>query len=168
MNDEGYRVALVTGAARGIGRAVSLRLAADGFDVAVNDLEGVADEVRAVCRRAVGIVANVTEQDQVEAMVHRVAQELGRLDVVVANAGVARMVPLVELSAEEWDRVLAVNLRGTFLCYQAGARQMMRQGHGGKIIGATSVAAYTPAPSSAHYTASKWGVRGLTQAAAVE
>ena len=101
-------------------------------------------------------------------MVGRVADELGRLDVMVANAGVAEVKALLELSPEDWDRMMAINLRGVFFSYQEAARQMIRQGTGGKIIGAASVVAYRPFPMLGHYSVTKWGVRGLTQAAAME
>jgi meso-butanediol dehydrogenase/(S,S)-butanediol dehydrogenase/diacetyl reductase len=169
------RVALVTGAARGIGRGIALRLAADGLDVAVNDVEansdeldGVAEEIRQAGQRTVTITADVSEPEEVEATVQRVAEELGQLNVMVANAGIAQVKPLLELTPEDWDHMMAINLRGMFLSYQAAARQMIQQGTGGKIIGAASIVAYRPFPLLGHYSTSKWGVRGLTQAAAME
>lgn len=169
------RVALVTGAARGIGRGIALRLAQDGLDVAVNDLEsmrgeldGLAEEIRRSGRCSVAIVADVSRADEVESMVQRLASELGKLDVMVANAGIAQVKPLLEITPEEFDRLMAVNLRGLFLCYQAAARQMIRQGTGGKIIGAASIAGHKGFALLGHYSASKFAVRGLTQAAAQE
>jgi meso-butanediol dehydrogenase/(S,S)-butanediol dehydrogenase/diacetyl reductase len=169
------RVALVTGAARGIGRGIALRLASDGLDVAVNDLEAngdelekVAEEIRTAGRRTASGLADVSDPGQVEGMVGRVADELGRLDVMVANAGIAQVKPLLEVTPEDFDGLMSVNLRGVFLCYQAAARQMIRQGGGGKIIGAASIAAHKGFAMLGHYSASKWAVRGLTQAAAQE
>jgi meso-butanediol dehydrogenase / (S,S)-butanediol dehydrogenase / diacetyl reductase len=169
------RVALITGAARGIGRGIALRLAADGLDVAVNDiganadqLEGVAEEILGTGRRAATVVADVSDPGEVEGMVRRVADELGSLDVMVANAGIAQVKPLLEVTPEDFDNLMAVNLRGVFLCYQEAARQMIRQGRGGKIIGAASIAAHKGFAMLGHYSASKWAVRGLTQAAAQE
>lgn len=169
------RVALVTGGARGIGRGIALRLAADGLDVAVNDigansdqLDGVAEEIRAAGRRTATIIADVSQPDEVERMVASVADELGRLDVMVANAGIAQVKPLLEVTPEDFDGLMAVNLRGVFLCYKAAAQQMIRQGGGGKIIGAASIAAHKGFAMLGHYSASKWAVRGLTQAAAQE
>jgi meso-butanediol dehydrogenase / (S,S)-butanediol dehydrogenase / diacetyl reductase len=169
------RVALVTGAARGIGRGIALRLASDGLDVAVNDLEAngdelekVAEEIRTAGRRTASGFADVSDPGQVEGMVGRVADELGRLDVMVANAGIAQVKPLLEVTPEDFDGLMSVNLRGVFLCYQAAARQMIRQGGGGKIIGAASIAAHKGFAMLGHYSASKWAVRGLTQAAAQE
>jgi meso-butanediol dehydrogenase / (S,S)-butanediol dehydrogenase / diacetyl reductase len=169
------RTALITGGARGIGRGIALRLAADGLDVAVADLpamradaEGVAEEVRALGRDATVIEADVSDPVQVDAMVARTAADLGRLDVMVANAGIAQVAPLLEITPADFDRLMAVNLRGVFLCYTAAARQMIAQGHGGKIIGAASIAAHKGFAMLGHYSASKWAVRGLTQAAAQE
>ncbi len=177
MSEDGgaARVALVTGAARGIGRGIALRLARDGLDVAVNDveanrgeLEGVAGEIEKAGRRTAAVTADVSAPDEVESMVERVAGELGRLDVMVANAGIAQVIPLLELTPEDFDKMMAVNLRGVFLCYQAAARQMIQQGGGGKIIGAASIAAHKGFAMLGHYSATKFGVRALTQAAAQE
>jgi len=169
------RTALITGGARGIGRGIALRLAADGLDIAVADLpamhgdaEGVAEEVRALGRRATVIDADVSDPVQVDAMVARTAGELGRLDVMVANAGIAQVAPLLDITPADFDRLMAINLRGVFLSYTAAARQMIAQGHGGKIIGAASIAAHKGFAMLGHYSASKWAVRGLTQAAAQE
>ncbi|MHA6803720.1 acetoin reductase [Salinifilum ghardaiensis] len=169
------RTALVTGAARGIGRSIALRLAADGLDVALNDVEanedqlqGVADEIASTGRRSVTVTADVSDQEAVRNMVERVATDLGPLNVMVANAGIANVKPLLEITPEEFDHLMSINLRGVYLCYTAAARQMISQGTGGKIIGAASVVAYRPFPLLGTYSASKWGVRGLTQAAAME
>ena len=101
-------------------------------------------------------------------MVGRVADELGQLNVMVANAGLAEVKALLELTPEDWDQLMAINLRGAFFCYQEAARQMISQGTGGKIIGAASIVAYRPFPMLGHNSVSKWGVRRLTQAAAME
>lgn len=166
---------VVTGAARGIGKAIALRLAADGHDVAVNDisansteLEAVAKEIRTAGRRSTALIADVSDPAAVSGMVAETVQALGSLDVMVANAGIAQVLPLLEVTPEDWDRMQAVNLRGAFLCYQAAAKQMIEQGGGGKIIGAASIVAYRPFALLGPYSASKWAVRGLTQAAAME
>jgi meso-butanediol dehydrogenase / (S,S)-butanediol dehydrogenase / diacetyl reductase len=163
-------VALVTGGARGIGRGIALRLAADGHDVAVADLPSMRSESDAVAGEVEGLALDVDVSDagQVDAMVAAVVSHFGRLDVMVANAGIAQVAPLLDVTAEDFDRLMAVNLRGVFLCYTAAARQMIAQGGGGKIIGAASIAAHKGFGMLGHYSASKFAVRGLTQAAAQE
>ncbi|WP_339110087.1 SDR family oxidoreductase [Thioclava sp. GXIMD4216] len=169
------RSILVTGAARGIGRAIALRLAEDGHDVVINDIpanraaaEAVASEIRSLGRRSGTAIADVSDPEEVRAMVAETVATLGRLDGLVANAGIAHIQGLLDLDIADWDKVMNVNLRGVFLCYQAAARQMVAQGGGGKIIGAASIVAYRPFALLGPYSASKWGVRGLTQAAAME
>jgi meso-butanediol dehydrogenase/(S,S)-butanediol dehydrogenase/diacetyl reductase len=124
--------------------------------------------VQAAGRRAAAIEVDVSDATQVDAMVGRTVGELGRLDVMVANAGVAAVAPLLDVSADDFDALMAVNLRGVFLCYTAAARAMIEQGEGGKIIGAASIAAHKGFAMLGHYSASNFGVRGLTQAAAQE
>ncbi|KAJ7325575.1 hypothetical protein DFH08DRAFT_886922 [Mycena albidolilacea] len=169
-------VALVTGCAQGIGRSIALRLADDGFDVVVNDisanqtkLEALVDEIRAKGRASSQHVADVSQEEQVKGLFRQAAEHHGGLDVVVANAGVIGIPGMVftEVPVEEWDRVMNINARGTFLCYKYAGIQMIEQGRGGRIIGASSVAGKRgtlPGP----YCASKFAVRGLTQAAALE
>ncbi|CAF1173231.1 unnamed protein product [Rotaria sordida] len=169
------RNALVTGAARGIGRAIALRLARDGLNVAINDtaarsleLNSVRQEIETIGRKSTTIIANVSVDKEVKAMMQNVVKELGGLDVMVANAGIAHVKQLIDVTAEEWDNMFATNMRGVFLCYKEAAKAMIAQGKGGKIIGACSVVGYRPFPMLSPYSASKWGVRGLTQAAAME
>ncbi|KAJ7097564.1 NAD-binding protein [Mycena epipterygia] len=170
-------VALITGAAQGIGRSVALRLADDGFDVAVNDIEGnsanldtLLEEIQKKGRVSAKCVANVAEEDQVKEMVELAVQKLGRLDVMVANAGVLGRpgMNLTEVPSEEWDRVMNINARGVFLCYKFAGIQMIKQGGGGRIIGASSLAGKQGMVTASVYSASKFAVRGLTQAAALE
>lgn len=169
------RVALVTGAGQGIGRGIALRLAADGFDVAVNDIsrsadkaEAVRDEIRATGRRAIAVVADVSDTEEVAAMVDSTVAELGRLDVTVANAGIAQAQLLLDTTAQEWDRMFAINVRGVFLTWQAAARQFIAQGGGGKLVAAGSNASHRAAGFLPAYSAAKFAVRGLTQAAAMQ
>lgn len=172
MSIEG-RVALVTGAGRGIGRAIALRLAADGADVAVNDVdagaaETVAKEVEAAGRRSVALPADVGDRDAVFDLVAAVAGELGRVDVVVANAGIARTKTLLETTPADFEALFRVNLFGVAYSIQAAAEQMKSQGGGGKIICAASIAGHSGFAYLSAYSATKFGVVALTQAAAKE
>ncbi|KAJ6551140.1 acetoin reductase family protein [Mycena capillaripes] len=191
--NERKRVALVTGAARGIGKAIALRLASDGFSVAVNDvpnnaatLSQVVQEIKDLDVEALACIADVSIEDEVRNMIDQVIAHFptGRLDVMVANAGIVKWNSLVDTTAADWDTVMTVNACGTFLCYKYAAIQMIRQGCGGRIIGAASVCgkkgtcgcppglhAYAKVPglpSLGAYCASKFAIRGLTQAAAME
>ncbi|MFN3180135.1 MAG: SDR family NAD(P)-dependent oxidoreductase [Thermus sp.] len=166
--------ALVTGAGTGIGRAIAERLAQDGFKVWITDLDG--ERAKAV-GEALGmphLPLDVTSRRDLEAARDRVFREDGRLDVLVANAGVSTMNRFLDLSEEEWDFNLTVNAKGTFLTLQTFARAMVHQplmpGRElrGKIIATASMAARQAAPLLAHYTASKFAVLGLVQAAAKE
>ncbi|OQU93642.1 hypothetical protein CLAIMM_00124 [Cladophialophora immunda] len=168
-------VAIVTGSSRGIGRGIVKRLADDGFDVVVNDIEAnkagvdeVVGEIQAKGQRAYGILADVSSKEQVETMISETVQKFGELNVMVANAGILDMSPLLDMSVETWDKVFAVNCRGIMLCYQLAARQMTKQGNGGKLIGACSISGYRPSGKAPAYCSSKWAVRGLTQTAAME
>ncbi|QBI18464.1 SDR family oxidoreductase [Egibacter rhizosphaerae] len=169
------RVACITGAASGIGASIARRLAEDGLHVALNDLpdqrealDDLAAEVQSRGVRATVVPGDISEAGGPDDVVARLVSELGQLDVMVSNAGIAEVKPLLEVSAEDWDRMLGINLRGMFLTYTAAARQMIEQGRGGKIIGAASLVAHRPFPMLGHYVASKYGVRGLTQNAAAE
>lgn len=168
-------VAIVTGASRGIGRGIALRLAEDGFDVVVNDIshqkadiDSVVAEIEATGKKAHGIVADVSNKDQVEAMVAETAEKFGELNVMVANAGILETTSILDLSVDQWDRVMAINLRGVFLCYSVAARQFIKQKTPGKLIGACSISGYRPSGKAPAYCTSKWAVRGLTQTAALE
>jgi len=168
-------VAHVTGAARGIGKAIALRLAQDGYDVAVSDLprmEADLDATRAEIEtrgvRSLAVTGDVTEPDDVRRIVTETAEQLGSLDVMVANAGIAQTKALLDVTPDEYDAVHAVNGRGLFLTYTEAARQMISQGRGGKIIGASSIAGHKGFGLLGVYSSSKFGVRALTQAAAQE
>jgi len=171
------RVAVVTGAGQGLGRAIALRLAQDGFDIALNDLasnlpalESVGEEIRGKGRKAITVTGDVGQEDAVQNLVDRTVAELGELYVMVANAGIAEGTSktVVDMSIDLWNRHLSVNLTGVFLCYRAAARQMLKQGHGGRIIGASSVLGKRGGAGVSAYSTTKFGVRGLTQAMATE
>ena len=174
MGNVSGKVALVTGARRGIGRGISLELAREGADVAINDVESpeqaetVAAAIRALGRRAIVVMADVTQPGQVQTMIEQVVHELGGLDILVNNAGVESIIPLLEITPEEWERVTHINLKGEFLCAQAAARQMIATGKGGAIINLGSVQAGMVLPGRAHYAPSKRAVEALTANLAVE
>lgn len=166
----------ITGAARGIGKAIAMRLAGDGHRLAISDLasmnetlEQTRNELPTVeAGEHVALSGDVSDQASVRALVHDTAAALGSLDVMVANAGIAQTKALLDVSVEEFDQVLKVNARGAFLCYTEAARQMIEQGNGGKIIGAASIAAHQGYPLLGVYCSSKFALRALTQAAAQE
>ncbi|SER32691.1 SDR family oxidoreductase [Microlunatus flavus] len=169
------RSAFVTGAAGGIGRAIALRLAADGLAVSVVDLPGARDALDAVVAQlggtdggALALTADVADSASVDAAVAAHVTHHGGLDVMVANAGIAVTAPLVETTDEQWRRVLDVNVGGVFHCYRAAARQLVAQGRGGRIIGAASVAAHRAGKWQSAYSASKFAVRGMSQSLAQE
>ncbi|AFT69445.1 Short-chain dehydrogenase/reductase SDR [Alloalcanivorax dieselolei B5] len=166
------KVALVTGGGRGIGQGIALALAGAGADVAVADLdlaiaEETAAKVEAVGRRSVAISVNVAQPDSVRAMVEKVEAELGGLDIAVNNAGIISIQSIEELTAEDFDRIMAVNAKGVFLCTQAAVR-VMRPRRWGRIINVASIAGKIGFPDLSHYTASKFAVIGFTNAVAKE
>jgi 3-oxoacyl-[acyl-carrier protein] reductase len=166
--DVGGRLALVTGAARGIGRAIALALGEHGADVAVNfrererDAEAVADAVRALGRRAIAVRADVSDGAAVGGLVSRIEAELGPVDVLVNNAGIAIRRGLDELSEADFDRTIAVNLKSAFLCTQA-VLPGMRSRRWGRIVNVSSGAARGAGVVGVHYNASKAGMEGLTR-----
>lgn len=166
------KVALVTGAQQGIGRAIAVALARDGADVGVNFLdepsaaERVADEIRSLGRRALAVQADVAQAASVEAMVTAVVDALGPPEVLVNNAGVFPRASFLELQEREWDHVLGVNLKGSFLCAQAVARALVAGDRPGAIVNISSSAVRGDA-RGVHYSASKAGVVGLTRAMAL-
>jgi NAD(P)-dependent dehydrogenase (short-subunit alcohol dehydrogenase family) len=168
------RVALVTGGGRGIGRAIALELAACGIDVAVGyrsdraAAEATVAEIRGRGRRACALHGDVADRDALEGVVAATVAELGRLDVLVNNAGWMAAAPLLEVSAEDLDRQLRTNLGGGFLATQAAARQMVEQGDGGSIVFVTSRAAVRAVPGLAAYCASKAALKMLVEVAAIE
>jgi 3-oxoacyl-[acyl-carrier protein] reductase len=168
------KVAIVTGSARGIGRAITLRLAEAGADIAVNDieaaaasLESVAGEVRALGRQALAVTADVSSPADVGRMVEAIAGKFGHIDILVNNAGITRDQIIMRMSDEDWDAVLAIDLKSAFLCSRAVLRHMLRQ-RWGRIISIASVVGLTGNAGQANYAAAKAGVIALTRSIAKE
>src|SRR5438034_728423 len=166
------RNAVVTGGASGIGRAICLRLARDGADVAVLDLDQgggrqVADEIAALHRRAIAVEADVASAASVAAAVERLHAALGPVHILVNDAGIAELVPLREMTEDEWDRMIAVHLKGAFNCTRALLGDMAAAGWG-RIVNVSSVAGLRGAPQLVHYSAAKAGLIGFTKALAAE
>ena len=169
------KIGLVTGAGTGIGRAVSLRLAEDGYIVVVTGRRGeLLDQVAASIvergGRALAIPADVSKEESTKALFARVQSEFGRLDLLFNNAGtVAPPVPIEQLTLAQWQTVIDVNLTGAFLCTREAVRMMKNQTpRGGRIINNGSISAQTPRPNSAPYTASKHAISGLTKSTALD
>jgi glucose 1-dehydrogenase len=166
-------VALVVGAGGGIGGAGAEALGREGASVFCADLDGAAADataarIRAAGARAVASVLDVCDRVAVDAAVAAVVREFGRLDIVLESAGISHRLNFLDVDAETWDRIIAVNLTGMFQVGQAAARQMVQQGGGGSIINVTSQLAEVARPERAAYVASKGGARSLTQAMAVD
>jgi len=169
------KVALVTGAGQGIGRSIALQLAADGFDIAIADLSfqeekarGVVAEVEELGRRAIFVAADVSKKEDIVAAVDAAARELGSFGVIVNNAGIAQVKPLMEISAEELEKIFAINVNSVVFGIQAAAAKFGELGTKGKIVSAASIAAIKGFPILGAYSASKFAVRALTQVAAQE
>ena len=166
------KIALVTGAARGIGQAIALRLAAEGADLALADLktewlDETAQKVRDLGRRAETFAVNVAEAPSVSAGVDAVLAAFGRIDILVNNAGITRDTLLLRMTEEDWDAVLDINLKGVFLMTKAVVKPMMRA-RSGAIVNVASVVGITGNPGQANYTSSKAGVIALTKTCAKE
>lgn len=167
------KTAIVTGGAHGLGRAIALRLASDGADVMVTDLlgsdaEAVADEIRSAGGNAASFQVDVSDPGAVGAMVMATIDAFGRIDVLVNDAGVSGESGILEMEESFWDRVMAVNLKGNFLCSQAVARQMVSQGGGGRIVNITSTAGANARPGASAYASSKAGIIQFTKTLALE
>jgi NAD(P)-dependent dehydrogenase (short-subunit alcohol dehydrogenase family) len=169
------KTGIVTGARRGIGRAIALALAREGATVVVSDIsqedsQKVVDEIKRMGRRGLALKCDVSFSNDVEDMVRRTVAEFGRVDILVNNAGIIAYKPFLELTEEDWDKILNVNLKGQFLCARAAARDMVKN-KSGRIINIASISSGgcgIAFPLIAHYTASKGGVGALTEALALE
>lgn len=168
------KVALVTGANRGIGRSCAIELAREGADVAVNyrrhqeEAEGVAADIRALGRRAIVFQADVADRAAVEAMVADTAARLGRIDILVANAAFSIRKPVLDLTPEDFQRTLGVTLFGVFHSCQLAARRMVAQGQGGSIVVVSSVHALVPYQTSVAYNTAKAGANHMARTMAAE
>jgi NAD(P)-dependent dehydrogenase (short-subunit alcohol dehydrogenase family) len=166
------QVAVITGAARGIGTACALRFAREGANVACLDLlteedQAVAAECAEFGVESMALTCNVTEPESVGSCVQAALDRWGRIDILVTSAGIYSGSPLPEVSLEQWQRLIDINLTGVFLCNQAVSTTMMEQ-QSGSIINISSMAGKTSWPSTAEYSASKTGVIGLTRSVAME
>ncbi len=166
------QVAIITGGARGIGREIALAFAREGADLALFDvnpeqLEATAGELRGLNRRAEGLLVDVTDGKQVEDGVAKVLDKLGRIDILINNAGITKDSLLIRMDDAQWDRVLNINLKGTFLCTRAVAKHMLKQRRG-RIVSVASIVGIIGNPGQANYAASKAGIIGMTKSVAKE
>ncbi len=166
------KVAVVTGAAGGIGQAMVTRLAQEGAHVVVADLDAQLTEQAAARateqgRQSLALCIDVTQRADIDRLVQRAVETMGRIDVLMNNAGVVRIQEVLEITEADWDFVCDVNLKGAFFVMQAVAQQMIAQGHGGKIINTASISGKQPEPYFLHYGVSKAGVISMTKSAAV-
>ncbi len=168
------KVALVTGATSGIGKAIAARFAADGAHVVVNfrpspeNVEKAAAQIAGYKTRGIGVSADVSKRDDLARLVEKTVSEFGRLDIVVNNAGMEIKKPFLEVTDDEWEKVIALNLFGPFALCQIAARQMVAQGGGGRIINISSVHEDVPFAGYTAYCAAKGGLRMLTRNLAIE
>jgi len=167
------KVAIVTGGARGIGAAIALKLAEQGADLVINDISepeagiGVLADIAKLGGRSMFIAANISKMEDAKRLVDEAIASMGKIDILVNNAGITRDNLIMRMSEEEWDSVIAVNLKGTFNCLQAVTRPMLKQ-RSGVIVNLASVVGIAGNPGQANYSASKAGVIGLTKTAAKE
>ena len=171
--DISNRVAIVTGSARGIGQAIALKLAEVGATVVVNDigeaepLESVAEEIRAMNRQSLAVIADVSSSSEVANLVDKTINTYGKVDILVNNAGITRDQLVLRMSDEDWDIVLNVDLKSAFFCTRAVLRSMLKQ-RWGRIISITSIVGEVGNPGQANYAAAKAGIIGFTRSIAKE
>ena len=168
------KVALITGSARGIGKAIALELANHGAKIVINDIlpkneiDKTLEEIRKSGDQAIGIRADITIFKEVESMVKEIINKFGKIDILVNNAGIIRDSLLIRMKEEDWDAVININLKGTFNCSKTVAKYMMRQKSGGKIVNISSVIGLVGNIGQANYAASKAGIIGFTKSIAKE
>jgi len=167
------KIALVTGAQQGIGKAIALAYGREGASVVINYLDNqaaaaeIASQIRALGQRAVPIAGDVAQAADIRRMVEA-GESLGGIDILVNNAGIFPRVEFLDMTEAQWDEVLNVNLKGTFLCTQAVAQKLVERGRAGAVINLASSAAFRGSPRGVHYVASKAGIVGVTRATALE
>lgn len=164
------KVALVTGAGKGIGRGIALALAREGYHVAISDIDeaalnSVAGEITSLGVKALAVKCDVSKKVEVDEMTKKVVADLGSLDVLVNNAGIYPFVPFKDMTEEQWDKVMTVNLKSNFLCSQAVAKVMP---NGGRIVSISSIASVVGFAGLAHYCASKGGINAMVRVLALE
>jgi len=166
----GGKVAIITGAARGIGLAIAQRYAAEGARVVIADLneQGAREAAAGIGEAALGVRFDVTQQDSIDALIETVVNRFGAIDILVNNAGLFTLSPTVEITRADYQKVFAVNVEGLLFTLQAAAKQMIAQGHGGKIINFASQAGRRGEPLVAIYCASKAAVISLTQSTGLD
>ena len=167
------KVAVITGGTKGLGYGMAITLAHYGADIVVSsrnieDCKRVEAEIKSMGRRALGIAADVTKIDEIDSMMEAAASYMGKIDIVICNAGTATTAKAVDMTEEEWDYVNDVDSKGVFFTGRAGARQMIKQGTGGRIINIASAAAIVGSKGISHYCAAKAAVLNLTKAEACE
>ncbi len=168
------KVAIVTGSATGIGQAIAAGMAREGASVAVDYVGGpdaasqTVQMIESAGGKVIAVAADVSQPDQVANLMQQTLAKFGRLDILVNNAGIERKHPITEFPFDEWNKIIAVNLTGPFLCAQAAAKQMLAQNGPGRIINISSIHQDLPMPGNAPYCASKGGLRMLMRTMAVE
>ncbi len=175
MNNLNGKVVVITGARRGMGKSHAIALARAGAKVVVSDIsleecQKVVEEIEKSGGEAIAVKCDVSQKSEVEEMIKKTIAKFGKIDILVNNAGICQFKPFLELTEEDWDKTLDINLKGYFLCAQAAAKEMAKQ-KSGVIINIASVAMGQQGigfPNIAHYCASKGGIAGMTEALALE
>jgi glucose 1-dehydrogenase len=168
------KVAIVTGAGTGIGQAIALAFAEAGASVVVDYVgnasvsEDTISKINAMGKKSLGVDADISLPDEVNDLIQKTVATFGKLDIFVNNAGIEKKIDFVDYPLNEWQKIMAINLTGPFLCSQAAATQMIKQGNGGRIINISSIHEDLPMPTNAPYCASKGGLRMLMRTIAVE
>ena len=164
------KVAIITGSAKGIGRGITLALAKEGCQIVISDIDGekcqeVVEEIIEINQKAITIECDVSKKEEVDNLIAETIKQFGKIDILVNNAGIFPFKPFLEITEEEWDKVLNVNLKSIFLCSQAAVKVMKE---GSKIINISSIAAFIGYAGLTHYCASKGGINGFVRALALE